>query len=246
MTKDLNKEKEYKFLFFSMVIPAHNEELYIAKTIESLKQMDYPRDKLEIIIVENGSTDNTLDIIKKSSPTWFKIISTKESGVSKAKNIGIENLSENSDWVIFLDADTYLEQSFLKDLSQFLLKNKEKNIGCGFVSLLPYPNNFYARLWYHFYNFANRVTKTTRSIQIIRRDLLKDLRFDESLTFDEDTMMVRACRKRAKYFFFKTNKVFSSTRRFERNGWIKQLFQWIYYASLPYEKKKKIRYKVLR
>lgn len=246
MNKNLDKHVENKFIFFSIVIPAHNEELYITKTIESLKVMDYPRDKLEIIIVENGSTDNTLHVIKKTAPPWFKVISIKESGVSKAKNIGIENLSKNSEWVIFLDADTYLGQSFLKDLSQFLLKNIDKNLGCGFVSLLPYPNTLHARLWYHFYNFANRVTKTTRSIQIIRRDLLKDLRFDENLTFDEDTMMIRACRKRAKYFFFKTKKVFSSTRRFEKNGWIKQLFQWIYYASLPYEKKKKIRYKVLR
>lgn len=246
MNKEIKEDIENKFISFSIVIPAHNEELYIAKTIESLKQIDYPRDKLEIIIVENGSTDNTLDIIKKTAPTWFKIISIKESGVSKAKNVGIKNLSENSEWVIFLDADTYLGQSFLRDLSHFLLRNKNKNLGCGFVSLLPYPNTFYARLWYHFYNFANKVTKTTRSIQIIRRDLLKNLRFDENLTFDEDTMMIRACRKKAKYFFFKTKKVFSSTRRFERNGWIRQLFQWIYYASLPYEKKRKIKYKVLR
>ncbi len=235
-----------KEVFFSIVIPAHNEELYIDKTINSLKEMEYPKDKLEVIIVENGSTDNTFEVIKKLAPSWFKIISIKEAGVSKAKNVGIENLSSESEWVIFLDADTYLGQSFLKDLSEFLRKNEDKNLGCGMVSLLPYPDYKLARCWYHFYNFANRVTKTTRSIQIIRRDLLKDLRFDESLTFDEDTMMIRACRKRSKYFFFKTPKVFSSTRRFEKNGWIRQLLQWIYYASLPYEKKKKIKYKVLR
>lgn len=242
----MNKKVKDNYIFFSIIVPAHNEELYIEKTIKSLKEMEYPRDKLEIIIVENGSTDHTFEVINNLVPYWFKVISIKEAGVSKAKNVGIENLSEKSEWVIFLDADTYLGQSFLKDLSQFLMENKEKNLGCGFVSLLPFPNTKYARMWYHFYNFANRVTKTTRSIQIIRRDLLRELKFDESLSFDEDTMMIKACRKRSQYFFFKTKKVFSSTRRFEKNGWIKQLFQWIYYASLPYEKKKKIKYKVLR
>jgi len=234
------------YYFFSIVIPAHNEVGYIENTIEHLKEIDYPKEKLEVIIVENGSTDNTLDVIRKNSPPWFKIISIKESSVSKAKNIGIENLSDNSNWVIFLDADTYFEKDFLKDLNKYLYEHANENLGCGMVSLLPYPDSRKARCWYHFYNFANKVTKTTRSIQIIRRDLLKDLRYDENLTFDEDTMMIRQCRKKAKYFFFKTNKVYSSTRRFEKNGWIKQLFQWMYYASLPYSKKKKIKYKVLR
>jgi hypothetical protein len=44
----------------------------------------------------------------------------------------------------------------------------------------------------------------------------------------------------------KTRQVFSSTRRFEMNGWFRQLFQWMYFASQSYEQKKHIQYKVLR
>jgi glycosyltransferase involved in cell wall biosynthesis len=242
MKKDNLRNK----IFFSIVIPAHNEEKYIEKTLLSLRFVNYPLEKLEVIVVENGSTDRTLDIINKSSPEWFKVISINSDGVSKAKNIGIECISENSEWVIFLDADTYFDSDFLNELNDFINRNKSKNIGNGMVSLLPYPDSFVARMWYHFYNFANRVVKTTRSIQVIRRDLLKDIKFDEELTFDEDTMLLRQCQKKTKYFFMKTKSVFSSTRRFEKNGWIRQLFEWIYLASLPYEKKKKVRYKVLR
>jgi hypothetical protein len=114
------------------------------------------------------------------------------------------------------------------------------------VSLLPYPDSRLARSWYHFYNFANHVTRTSRSIQIIRRDLLMDIRFDEALSFDEDTMLLRACKSRSKYFFLKTRQVYSSTRRFEKNGWIGQLAQWLYYATRSYEKKKTIEYQVIR
>jgi glycosyltransferase involved in cell wall biosynthesis len=233
-------------LFFSLVIPAHNEECYVEKTILSIMELDYPREKLEVIIVENGSDDGTKDIINRLSPDWFRLIALQEPGVSKAKNIAIENLTNQAGWVIFLDADAYFEKGFLKELAEFLQRNSTKNLGCGMVSLLPAPDSRAARAWYRFYNFANHVTRSSRSIQIIRRDLLNDFRFDEKLSFDEDTMLLRDCKTRSKYFFLKTNKVFSSIRRFEKNGWFGQLIQWLYYATRSYEKKKTIKYAVLR
>lgn len=233
-------------LFFSLVIPAHNEERYIDKTIRSLTGVEYPQDKIEVILVENGSQDNTNEIIRNLCPAWFQIYTSLEPGVSKAKNKGLQRISAQADWVIFLDADTYVEKDFIRELNTFLLEKREKNLGCGMLSLLPYPDSRQARSWYGFYNFANRVTHTTRSIQIIRRDLLWDLRFDEALTFDEDTMLLRECMARSKYFFLKTRKVFSSTRRFEKKGWIGQLVEWVSYASSSYEKKTRLKYKVVR
>lgn len=238
--------KEEKYLFFSVVVPAHNEEGYIDRTIMALKEMDYPNDKLEIIIVENGSTDYTGEIVKQLSPPYFKILSIEGFGVSKARNKGIEVVSDNSDWVIFLDADTYFGKPFLKELNKFLIKNKNKNLGCGMASVLPYPDSKLARGWYHFYNFANHVTKTTRSLQIIRRDFLKSLKYDEELTFGEDTKILSQCKKHSKHFYFGTKNVFSSTRRFQKNGWVKQLFIWIYLTALPYSKKKRTKYEAIR
>jgi glycosyltransferase involved in cell wall biosynthesis len=63
--------REDEYFFFSVVIPAHNEEGYIDKTIISLKEEDYPREKLEVILVENGSEDKTNEIIMQTSPDWF-------------------------------------------------------------------------------------------------------------------------------------------------------------------------------
>ena len=235
-----------KRLFFSVVIPAYQEEGYIERTILSLKELDYPREKTEVIIVENGSEDKTDEIIRALSPDWFHILSCREPGVSKAKNKGIDHIGADCEWVVFLDADVFFEKGFLRELNTFLLNHGDKNLGCGMVSLLPHPNYWLARAWYRFYNFANRVTRTTRSIQFIRRDLLRNIRFDEALTFDEDTTLLNQCKAHSKYFFLKTTKVFSSIRRFESNGWIRQLGEWIYFASRPYDKKKNIQYKVLR
>jgi glycosyltransferase involved in cell wall biosynthesis len=237
---------ESNYLFFSLVIPAHNEQGYIDKAIQSIIQVDYPKEKLEAIIIENGSEDKTDEIINELSPDWFQVLASREPGVSKAKNKGIEQLSGHSDWVVFLDADTWFEKGFLKELNDFLLANRDKNLGCGMLSLLPYPDSRQARSWFNFYNFANHVTHTTRSIQIIRRDLLREIRFDEALTFDEDTFLLRQCIARSKYFFLKTNKVFASTRRFDKKGWIGQLIEWVSYATSSYEKKKTLNYKVVR
>jgi glycosyltransferase involved in cell wall biosynthesis len=241
-----NPGKKDPLTSFTIIVPAHMEEGYIEKTILSLKELDYPREKLAVIIVENGSQDRTDEIIRSVSPDWFQVLTCPEPGVSKAKNQGIAAIPFESGWVIFLDADTFFKKGFLLELNAYLHTNAAKNQGCGMVSLRPWPDTPLARGWYDFYNFANRLVHTTRSIQLIRRDLLRDFRFDEALTFDEDTFMLRQCLTRSKYFYVQTRQVFSSIRRFEMNGWFRQLLQWISYASSSYEKKKTIQYKVLR
>ena len=241
-----NPDSQDKCLYFSLIVPAHQEEKYIGKTIHVLQEMDYPRDRFEVIIVENGSQDKTAEIIRADSPDWFSILYCPEPSVSKAKNMGIEHICAESDWVIFLDADVLLEKSFLIELDSFLHEHGGVGLGCGMVSLRPDPDYRSARAWYSFYNFANRVTHTSRSIQLIRRDLLQEFRFNEALTFDEDTFLLRQCEARSKYFFMKTDKVFASIRRFESKGWIPQLAQWIYFASRSYERKKRIQYEVVR
>lgn len=235
-----------KNLFFSIIVPAYNEEGYIEKTIEKLKNLDYPGSLFEVIIVENGSADNTNEIISRNAPSHFKIVSAGKNNVSTARNEGLKNVGEDCDWVIFLDADTYFEKDFLKELNDYLLRNSHKNIGNGMVSLLPDPNTRYARGWYHFYNLANHITRTTRSIQIIRRDLLTKIKYDETLTFGEDTKLIKQCQQTTKFFFYGTKNVFSSTRRFVKIGWFRQLFIWIFLHFRSEERKKKIHYKVVR
>lgn len=242
----MTKAEQERLSYFSIIIPAHNEEKYIGATIKAIIENDYPREKFEVIIVGNGSVDKTNEIICELAPPWFKVVFIKEKGVSKAKNRGIDLANPQGDWVIFLDADTRIKNGFLYELSNYLRKRKKKNLGSGFVSLKPYPDSLLARLWFGFYNFANHVTKTSRSIQIVRRDLLKKYRFDEELSFGEDTLMHRNCQREARYFYLKTDKVYTSTRRFDHNGWIGQLIQWVKYYFSPYEKQKLIDYEVTR
>ena len=229
-------------LFFSIVIPAHNEEKYIGATLASLRQLDYPHERFEVIIVENACTDNTAQVVSRMALSGWTVLDTPQAGVSHARNMGIDHLAGVSDWVIFLDADTRFEPGFLQELNRYLQARARRNLGAGMVSLLPDPDSPRARWWYTVVNVATRMARATKSVQIIRRDLLREVRYDETLTFAEDLKLIRDCQRHSRYFYLRGRRVLSSTRRFEQGGWIPEILRSLYLLSLPYEKKQAIRY----
>ena len=89
----LNEEKTKittKFPSVSILIPAYNEGKTITKTIKSVLNLDYPKDKLEIIVINDSSTDNTADMVKKFKEV--KLIYNKHRGAGKASalNMGLK------------------------------------------------------------------------------------------------------------------------------------------------------------
>lgn len=93
----------------TVVIPVYNEERYIGDCLASLGKLQYPKDKLEILVVDNGSTDNTLQIVSD-----FGIKSVIEPGVKVGgvRNFGAKITS--SDIIVFLDSDCVVETDWLE------------------------------------------------------------------------------------------------------------------------------------
>jgi len=86
----------------SIIMPAYNAENTIKNTIESILNQNY--DNYEIIVVDDGSTDNTQNIVKNidnSKIKYFKLETNK--GVSNARNFGIEKATGN--YIMFIDSD---------------------------------------------------------------------------------------------------------------------------------------------
>ncbi len=233
-------------LFFSIIIPAHNEEKYIVDTLNHIKALDYPADRYETIIVENGSSDKTLDIIKKYEGGNTFVLVSNRKGVSIAKNVGIEKRSKKCNWIVFLDADTLLKKNFLGSLNIFLIKNNYKNLTIGTTEIKPIPKRLVAQAWFIFYDIGHRLTKASYSIQILRNSVAEKFRFDENMTMGEDFELKQFARKQGKFFFFATKDVHTSTRRFDKEGWWKIFFSWTFVAALPTSMKKKFVYKVVR
>jgi len=235
-----------KYIFFSIIIPAHNEEDYIGTTLENISRIDYPRRRYEIIVVENGSSDRTLEVARGFEGGNIRVFSLSEGGISKAKNFGLTKISRESDWVIFLDADTFFKEGFLKSLNSFLSQEMMLKAAIGTTPLQPLSRSARARWWFKFYNLGHKLTKTSFSIQIARSSVAERVRYDESLNFGEDLKFIRQARSLGKFFYFKTDKVFTSVRRFEKEGWLKLFIKWNLGALLPESFKKKKSYKVIR
>jgi glycosyltransferase involved in cell wall biosynthesis len=217
-------------LFFSFVTPAHDEEKYLANTLGHLKRLDYPADRFEVIVVENGSSDGTFALAKTFEGPNLAVLQSGK-GVSRAKNAGTDRLSAQSDWVIFLDADTIVEPPFLNELCKYL--SGKKDISVGTISLRPLPDTLYARAWFFVHNVGHMLSKTSFAIKIVRRSLFPSLRFDEALVTAEDIHMIRQAQAHGKFFYMWTKSVATSTRRFEKLGWWYVLFYWVFVAVLP-------------
>ncbi len=112
----MGKTKREKSSFFpsvAVIVPCWNEETTVSGTIKSLLELDYPKDKLQIIAVDDGSTDNTLNILNtfKSQVT---VISKENGGKHSAMNEAL--LHTDAEFVGCLDADSYVEKSALTEL----------------------------------------------------------------------------------------------------------------------------------
>lgn len=112
----------------SVIIPAYNVEKYISKGIESVINQTYKN--LEIIIVDDGSTDNTYNIVKKiaNRDRRIKVFQKINGGVSSARNLGLR--VANSKYVIFLDSDDWLEEDAIEYLMDLIIQYGDDNFVC--------------------------------------------------------------------------------------------------------------------
>ena len=103
----------------SVVIPTFNSERTLSMCLDSITEQDYPKSKIEIIIVDGGSTDRTLKIVKKYDilNVYYNPLRTGESG----KSLGVKH--SNNDLVALIDSDNILPQ---KDWMKIMVKPFEK------------------------------------------------------------------------------------------------------------------------
>lgn len=109
----------------SIIIPCYNSEKYISKTIESVLKQTFQ--DWELVIVNDGSTDNSVQEIAKfvQLDNRIKLFSIENGGVNRARNFGYSKISPTSEYLHFLDSDDIIESNFHSDLIQFLDNNQQ-------------------------------------------------------------------------------------------------------------------------
>lgn len=113
--------------FLSIIIPMYNTSNYIIKNLESINNQS---DKdFEIIIVDDGSTDDSYNIAKEylqNVKMAYKIMRIENKGVSNARNLGIKESSGK--YILFLDSDDYIEKDLISKCKSFLSQNDSLDV----------------------------------------------------------------------------------------------------------------------
>lgn len=126
---------------FSIIIPAFNEEAYIASCLKSINELDYPKHLVEVIVVDNGSTDRTPEIAKREGAI---VLRNDEMNVSGLRNFGASKAK--GDVLAFVDADCLVKKDLLQQASSYF--DRQDVVAWGSPPIVPENATWVPRTWY--------------------------------------------------------------------------------------------------
>lgn len=208
----------------SVIIPAHNEEKYILRTVQSVKNQRFKN--FEIIVVDDGSTDKTASIVKNEVD--FVVSLKKKSGAARARNMGVKKSS--GEMLVFLDADTILSPGVLEEIE----RNK-KNFIIGSCVIKPDNQRLKHRIVMWLKNRLLCPFGISNGILFCPRNVFNRFGpFNEKMKKREEGAFLRSVKKHGRFVIIK-EPIVSSMRRFERKGYLYIAYYWIKEAIKPSE-----------
>jgi len=179
----------------SIIIPVYNAEIYLQRCLDSVLGQIYA--KLEVIVINDGSTDGSADICEEyaQSDSRIKVIHKENGGVSSARNSGLDTASGG--WIGFVDADDWVEPDMFEKLMNAAKKSGSQITICGHtdyrgdaakikskakhVGFLDREKAIKCLLAYDFFEgyLWNKLFKSS---------LIKDIRLDNDIHFCEDVL----------------------------------------------------------
>ena len=182
---------------FSVIIPVFNTGIYLSTSIESVLKQSIGHDLLQIILVNDGSTDNSSDICEKYQQQYPHIIvylNLPHAGVSNARNQGYR--AAQGRYITFLDSDDKWHPQSFSAVRSFFNAHREVDIVCGRLKFFESSNDYHI-LDYHFRStkvvdlslepdYIISHTPTT----FIRSKALKKHHFREDMKYNEDAQFI--------------------------------------------------------
>jgi len=127
--------------FVSVVIPTYNRKGKLIRLIESILQSNYPREKLEIIVVDDASTDGTYEEVRKKFPEVKIIRNEKELFLAGSRNVGIRNSKGES--IFLIDDDNIIDKNCILELVRTFGSSQKIGVVAPIMYYLKAPN----RIW---------------------------------------------------------------------------------------------------
>lgn len=212
----------------SIIIPTYNEEKYLPKLLESIKDQNFQ--DYEIIVADAQSTDNTREIAKSYG---CKVVEGGSPAIGRNNGAKVAQ----GEYLLFLDADVILTEGYLQSAMDEFIDNDQD---IAISQLIPLSDSRKDRL---LHDFANLFMRSVQSIKphgagcygiLTRKSLHEKVNgFNESYDFGEDSNYIEKIGKKSKFRVLKEPKLLISTRRLEREG-LKNLAK-IYAKSTLYD-----------
>ncbi|MBQ3347986.1 glycosyltransferase family 2 protein [Candidatus Saccharibacteria bacterium] len=187
----------------SIIVPIYNVEKYLAKCLDSILNQTY--DNLEIILIDDGSTDGSSDIAENYTlkDPRITVIHQRNRGQSSARNLGLKFATGN--FISFIDADDEIKPTFISELLHPLVSDEAATLSiCGFhykrlttssaadVFTTPLrakkPHETFKAYILQLLAIDGRLYSSVN--KLYRANVAKKLHFDESINFAEDTKFV--------------------------------------------------------
>jgi len=142
---DASSAKASSLPCFSVIVPARNEEAHIRRCLESLIRQDYPKDRYEVIVVDDHSSDRTPDIVReyqRQFPTLVRLIPNEQPAQTRAfKKVAIQKGIGHSrhEIIATIDADCWAQRGWLSGLARYF----ESDVGlvAGVVTMQTHPKS---------------------------------------------------------------------------------------------------------
>jgi len=206
----------------SIIIPTLNEEDYLPLLLESIKKQNFAEG--EVIVADARSQDKTVEIAKSYG---CKVV---PGGLPpKARNEGAKKA--RGELFLFLDADVILPEN---SLEKFLKEFKEKNLDVASCLIKSQNKNLVSKIYYNIlYNISilllEKIRPSAMNFMLIKRELHQNIGgFEETIKFGEDVDYLIRASKIGKFSILKSARILSSTRRFEKEGWIKTGLKYVF------------------
>jgi len=235
-------EQHLDFPRVTVLIPAHNEEKVIGYTVEAMLKLDYPHDMLDILVINDGSSDRTADIVGSYAGRDRRVrlynIPRGEGGKGKSRTLNLGLKQTDAPYIAVYDADNtpdpsalkYLMAQLINDkrlgavLGKFRTVNKKRNLLTRFINIetLGFQSMLQAGRWQLF-----RVATLPGTNCVIRREILDKLNgWDEGAITEDSELSIRIYMEgyRIKYI------PYSVTYEQEPEAWgtwIKQRTRWV-------------------
>lgn len=198
----------------SIITPTLNEESFLPRLLESIRRQDFSEH--EMIVADARSKDKTVAIAEN-----YKATVVPGGLPAKGRNEGAK--IAKGELFLFLDADVVLPDNFL---NRVLKEFKERNLDVASFCLDSQSEKKSEEFLYNFfYNwpiiiFENILSHGSQAI-LVKKEIFEKVKgFDESIKFAEDHNFVRRIKKIGKFGVIRSAKILSSSRRFEKDGWL--------------------------